>query len=118
MPHQHSHQSPRGLSTRCTRETRDRREWTFALQEACDDVYCSPLDLNAHARLRDLLQRERPPAKNGSSTNDRNPVGAANVTLTREWVRSLRIACDELHDGPEDLDAQNRLLALLSGLAR
>lgn len=114
MSHQHSHQSARVLSAVCTR---DPRQWTFALQEACDDVYCSPFDLDAQARLRDLLQRELPISESGARTDHRN-VPAASTTATREWVRSVRIACDELHDGPEDADAQRRLLALLTEFAR
>jgi len=97
--------------------TRDRRRWTFAVQEACDDVYCSPFDMDAQARLRDLLLRERPAIGNAVRLDDLSPA-RTTATETRAWVRTLRIACDELHDGPENTDAQRRLLELLSEPAR
>lgn len=87
-------------------------QWTLALQEACDEVYCSPFDPAAHARLRELLERERGVFAGAAKIDD---VHSTSRTGAREWIRTLRIACDELHDGPDDPEAQDRLLVLLSG---
>lgn len=69
------------------------------IQEACDDLYCSPLDPVAQANARDLLRQSTP------ALDERN--------LTRR----IRIACDELHDDPNDLDARHALLALIDPTA-
>lgn len=66
------------------------------IQVACDDLYCAPLDPVVQANVRDTLLRLTPPA---------------NV---RDIARRIRIACDELHDDPTDLDARRTLLALLA----
>ncbi|WP_099020920.1 hypothetical protein [Mycolicibacterium palauense] len=65
------------------------------IQEACDDLYCSPLDPVAQANARDLLRRSTP------------------AMDERTLARRIRIACDELHDDPDDFDARHTLLALL-----
>lgn len=69
---------------------------THQIQLACDDLYCAPLDPVVQANVRDILLRLTPPA------ND------------REIARRIRIACDELHDDPTDIDARRTLLALLT----
>ncbi|MGJ6127281.1 hypothetical protein QN239_32400 [Mycolicibacterium sp. Y3] len=110
MSHQRSQSAPRALAAAVCRHD---RQWTLTLQEACDDVYCSPLDLTARKRLRELLQRERGMTLLRAGNVD--ALANTHETVdTREWVRTLRIACDELHDGPEDTDAQDRLLLLLT----
>ena len=65
------------------------------IQEACDDLYCSPLDPVAQANVRDLLQQSTP------------------ALDERTLARRIRIACDEPHDDPNDLDARHALLALI-----
>lgn len=65
------------------------------IQEACDDLYCSPLDPVAQANARDLLRQSTP------------------ALDERALSRRIRIACDELHDDPNDLDARHALLALI-----
>ena len=65
------------------------------IQEACDDLYCSPPDPVAQANVRDLLQQSTP------------------ALDERTLARRIRIACDELHDDPNDLDARHALLALI-----
>lgn len=69
------------------------------IQEACDDLYCTPLDPVIQANARDLLARLTP---------------AEDERATR---RRIRIACDELHDDPNDLDARRALLALLDSIS-
>ncbi|MFN6548578.1 hypothetical protein [Mycolicibacterium nivoides] len=69
------------------------------IQTACDDLYCAPLDPVAQANARDLLARLTP---------------AADDRATR---RRIRIACDELHDDPNDIDARRALLALLDSIS-
>jgi len=65
------------------------------IQEACDDLYCSPLDPVAQANARDVLRQSTP------------------AMDERTLARRIRIACDELHDDPNDLDARQTLLALI-----
>lgn len=65
------------------------------IQEACDDLYCAPMDPVAQANARDVLLQATPPMDE------------------RDHARRIRIACDELHDDPADLDARRALLALL-----
>jgi hypothetical protein len=65
------------------------------IQLACDDLYCAPLNPVAQANVRDLLLRSTPAADD------------------RAQARRIRIACDELHDDPTDLDARRTLLSLL-----
>ena len=65
------------------------------IPEACDDLYCSPLDPVAQANARDLLRQSTP------------------ALDERTLSRRIRIACDELHDDPNDLDARHALLALI-----
>lgn len=65
------------------------------IQLACDDLYCAPLDPVAQANARDVLLRLTPPADE------------------RDIARRIRIACDELHDDPTDVDARWTLLVLL-----
>ena len=36
------------------------------------------------------------------------------IAAARTYSRSVKIACDELHDDPEDRDAVDRLLLLLA----
>lgn len=72
---------------------------SIQIQEACDDLYCAPLDPVAQANARDLLARLTP---------------AEGERATR---RRIRIACDELHDDPNDLDARRALLALLDSVS-
>lgn len=69
------------------------------IQEACDDLYCAPLDPVARANARDVLLRTMP------------------ALDERAHARRIRIACDELHDDPSDLDARRALLALLDPAA-
>lgn len=72
---------------------------TTQIKVACDDLYCSPLDPVAQANVRDLLRQSTP------ALDERN--------LTRR----IRIACDELHDDPNNLDARHALLALIDPAA-
>ncbi len=65
------------------------------IQEACDDLYCAPLDPVAQAAARHILLQAIPPLDE------------------RTHARRIKIACDELHDDPSDLDARRALLALL-----
>lgn len=65
------------------------------IREACDDLYCSPLDPVAQANARDLLRQSTP------------------ALDERTLARRIRIACDELHDDPNDLDARHALQALI-----
>ena len=65
------------------------------IQEACDDLYCSPLDPVAQANVRDLLQQSTP------------------ALDERTLARRIRIACDELHDDPFDMNARAALLKLI-----
>jgi hypothetical protein len=65
------------------------------IQETCDNLFCAPLDPAAQALTRDLLLRLTPAADD------------------RSRARRIRIACDELHDDPADLDARQTLLSLL-----
>lgn len=77
------------------------------IQEACDDLYCDPDDAAVSGRLRLLLGRATPVASNG--------VGAGDGVVSRaSWRRLVKIACDELHDDPDDADARDRLLILLA----
>lgn len=69
---------------------------TTQIQVACDDLYCAPLDPVVQANVRDILLSLTPPA------ND------------RDIARRIRVACDELHDDPTDIDARRTLLALLT----
>lgn len=66
------------------------------LQEACDDLYCAPLDREAQEQVRDLLLRTTP-----------------SLHEVRLRARRIKVACDELHDDPDDLDARYTLLSLL-----
>lgn len=66
------------------------------LQEACDDLYCAPLDHEAQEQVRDLLLRTTP-----------------SLREVRLRARRIKVACDELHDDPDDLDARYTLLSLL-----
>lgn len=66
------------------------------LQEACDDLYCAPLDRQAQEQVRDLLLRTTP-----------------SLHEVRLRARRIKVACDELHDDPDDLDARYTLLSLL-----
>lgn len=77
------------------------------IQEACDDLYCDPDDAVVSGRLRRLLGRA-PAASNGVGT----PGGG--VVSRASWRRLVKIACDELHDDPDDADARDRLLILLA----
>ncbi|GAT01227.1 hypothetical protein [Mycolicibacterium fortuitum] len=72
---------------------------SIQIQEACDDLYCAPLDPVAQANARDLLARLTP------------------VEDERATRRRIRIACDELHDDPNDIDARRALLALLDSIS-
>lgn len=65
------------------------------IQEACDDLYCAPLDPVAQANAREVLLQATPPHDE------------------RTRARRIKVACDELHDDPADLDARRALLALL-----
>lgn len=65
------------------------------IQEVCDDLYCAPLDPVAQANARHVLLEATPPPDE------------------RSRARRIKIACDELHDDPTDLDARRTLLALL-----
>ncbi|CAN5517877.1 hypothetical protein BH09ACT8_BH09ACT8_53150 [soil metagenome] len=69
------------------------------IQEACDDLYCAPLDPVAQANARDVLLHTMP-------AHDE-----------RTHARRIRIACDELHDDPDDINARRALLALLDPAA-
>lgn len=71
-----------------------------AIQLACDDLYCAPLDPATQAQAREVLLQSTPPA---------------GEPQTR--TRRIRIACDELHDDPTDLDARYALLDLLASPA-
>lgn len=68
---------------------------TTRIQMACDDLYCAPLDPVAQASVRDILRQSAPQVD------------------ARVLARQIRIACDELHDDPDDLDARLALLALI-----
>ena len=79
----------------------------FKIQEACDDVYSDPDDEVALGRLRRLLS--------GSPSNGAGAgAGAGALVSPAAWRRLVKIACDELHDDPEDRDAVDRLLLLLA----
>ncbi|MBY0285648.1 MAG: hypothetical protein K2X52_00635 [Mycobacteriaceae bacterium] len=69
------------------------------IQEACDDLYCAPLDPVTQTNTRDVLLRTMP------------------ALDERTHARRIRIACDELHDDPDDVDARRTLLALLDPAA-
>lgn len=77
------------------------------IQEACDDLYCDPDDAAVSRRLRLLLGRA-PVASNGAGAHGDGVVSRAS------WRRLVKIACDELHDDPDDADARDRLLILLA----
>lgn len=74
------------------------------IQEACDDLFCDPDDVSASMRIRQVL--------GGSQGSPGSVVGTA--VSRQEWRRLVKIACDELHDDPTDLDARNRLLVLVA----
>lgn len=84
-----------------------RRSARVRIQEACDDLYCDPDDAVVSGRLRQLLGRT-PAASNEVHTNGGGVVSRAS------WRRLVKIACDELHDDPDDADARDRLLILLA----
>ncbi|MBY0285538.1 MAG: hypothetical protein K2X52_00075 [Mycobacteriaceae bacterium] len=75
---------------------RDSAGVLWQLQVACDDLYCAPLDREAQEQVRDLLLRSTP-----------------SLHEVRLRARRIRVACDELHDDPDDLDARYTLLRLL-----
>lgn len=77
-------------------------DFAIEVKLACDDLYCDPFDHTFRTRVRELLSA-------GLSEDA--------VTASRTYVRLVRIACDELHDCPTDLDAQLALLQLVSGPA-
>lgn len=79
------------------------------IQEACDDLYCDPDDAVVSGRLRQLLGRATPAASKGVGT-----PGDGGVVSRASWRRLVKIACDELHDDPDDADARDRLLILLA----
>ncbi|MFV8233933.1 hypothetical protein [Mycolicibacterium fortuitum] len=85
-----------------------RRTARVRIQEACDDLYCDPDDAVATGRLRQLLGRA-PATSNGVGT-----PGNGGVVTRASWRRLVKIACDELHDDPDDADARDRLLILLA----
>lgn len=65
-----------------------------ALQEACDDLYCAPLDVVAQANVRGLL------------------VQTVASTDEREFAREVRMAVIALRHNP-DINVWRVLLALL-----
>jgi hypothetical protein len=74
-----------------------RADFSVQVQVACDDLYCDPFDEAARARVRKLLAAS---------------PGASTLMSPRTYCRRVRIACDELHDYPTDIDAQHALLLL------
>lgn len=85
------------------------RKVRVRIQEACDDLYGNPDDAVAVGRLRQLLGQV--PA---ASSNGVGPATGGGVVSPASWRRLVKIACDELHDDPEDRDAGDRLLLLLA----
>ena len=48
-----------------------------------------------------------------ASARSRNLDISPAIAAVRAYSRDVKIACDELHDDPNDLDARHALLALI-----
>ena len=52
-----------------------------------------------------------------ASARSRNIDISPAIAAVRAYSRDVKIACDELHDDPDDVDARRTLLALLDPAA-